>query len=134
MLRLLLPNAEYDAVFNMDSGLPDVEEVWVEVYPCKVSPANKGCAGSQEQKNAASEANSKPCTFDGVQYKSRKEASEKIGVSLKTIDNWLKGGKRKGNPVTIEGVTYPSIKVAARVLGVSQQTIGRRYLSRYAHK
>ena len=35
----------------------------------------------------------KPCIIDGVEYESREQASEKLGVCKTTLFNWMKEGK-----------------------------------------
>ena len=35
----------------------------------------------------------KPCEIDGVQYESQSDASNQLGVSRSTIDNWIKAGR-----------------------------------------
>ena len=78
----------------------------------------------------------KQTIINGIKYSSRKEASEKLNVSLDTIQRWIKNGgpfdlqkvqkiinDKISKPVIINGINYSSLTLAAKKLSVSKGTI-----------
>lgn len=65
-------------------------------------------------------------TINGVTYKSKKEASEALGVSLEIVNRFASGDMTRNKvikPVTINGIQYKSKTEAMDKLGVSFQKL-----------
>ena len=85
----------------------------------------------------------KPCTVNGVHYKSEKVAAQNIGMSMSGLQRRLKSSnfpeyrsqyrsKEKRRPFiscTIDGVEYQNIKHAVKELGIPAKLIRKRLAS-----
>ena len=80
--------------------------------------------------------------IDGVTYESMKEACERFNKSLRTIQHWVKKGKRtkydfshqvgvkkRGTKVVVDGVEYMSKDAASKALGINIYYITKLYCS-----
>lgn len=103
------------------------EKYWVGYYPERFNITDGGEQGEHV---------SNPCVWNGISYKSVKEAAEFNGINQSTMSSRLARGltsdkemTKKPQKCTWNGVQYSSIDSAADVVGVTKRTMAM-YLRR----